>query len=157
MSEQNNKIHPDAPGGWEGYSQLLRKHGKRSLSSKSAKQMEEEWRNQIAARQKARQRRWQIGLPTSAVLVVGIIFLVNGLLSNKEPVALPIVYPSVPEVVHPEPDIFANPAIPPVWYDSTMPLVETELPAMPLDSGLFELDTELPTRIDTPVAGEPVR
>ncbi len=155
MADKNYRTDSDAPSGWEGYSRLLREHGGRSLRSGLAEQMEQKWRERLAAR-RIKRRRWKFGLPTGVALVTGILLLVDPFASNEEYRLMPAIDSPTPLIIYQESDIFASPAIPPVWYDSTMPLFDVELPAMSLDSKVYKFERRIPAAVDTPVAGEPV-
>ena len=157
MSDHNYRMVGDAPGGWDGYARLLREHGGKRMRPEVQRGLEENWENRLAKHRRARNLRWGIGLPSGAVLITGIV-LSFGLFSDQGEHSLaPTVAIPSPSVPAAEPEAFANPAIPPVWYDTSFPSVDAALPTLPHDSGLFRLDSRIPSAADSPVAGEPIR
>ncbi|MCB0710874.1 MAG: hypothetical protein KDD67_00940 [Ignavibacteriae bacterium] len=156
MTDQFHRTEGDAPGGWEGYSELLKEHGRRKLSPGRSQQLVEEWESLVAKRKRARNLRVGLGVPTGLAVVTGLVLLFGSIGERAEHQLVPAVEIPAPKVVKEEVDIFANPAIPPVWYDTALPPIDVNLPSMHMDSALFDLQTRMPTA-DSPVAGEPPR
>ena len=156
MAEQFHQIEGDAPGGWEGYSELLKEHGRQRMSSASSNRLAETWEDLVVQRRRARNLRVGVGVPTGIAVVTGLILFFGSIGESADHQLVPAVEVPAPKVVKEEADIFANPAIPPVWYDTALPPVDVNLPSMHMDSALFDLQTRIPTA-DSPVAGEPPR
>lgn len=159
MSTNNNHTTPDAPQDWERFAQALQKHGSVEPVAGLNERLQDGWEDKLVQRQLTRQHRRRIGSLTGvATLACLLALLLPKPVANVEPpqeVALP------PVAAEP-PDIFANPEMPPIWFDTTLP--EFELPPFPdvmepgysgaFSNGGFSYTDSTFFQMEEPVAGE---
>jgi len=158
MSQNTNNTNPDAPRNWELYADLLRRHGHAEPPAGMDRRLSLELGRRTSG-QTTSQRLKNGTLIGCAV--VALLMITFRLVSDSAGKANVGPEPVAPNTVLEQPDIFANPEIPPVWVDTNLPAFEPMPFPDPGDFGSIDgslelffmaADTLIPT--DRPVTGD---
>lgn len=138
MAEHDTMQH-DAPENWERYADLLNEHGRVEPSTGLEQRLAREWDGRMARRNRGARVRNGV-LVTGALVTVFLAMFKLGVEHVPEPAAQP--EPVAPSAVLEQPDIFANPDIPPVWIDTTLPAFESMPFPEPGEIGIMDANRE---------------
>ena len=159
MSINNDHNNPDTPQDWERFSRMLQEHGEVPPAAGFQERLQEGWDASIAQRKRSRLHRKVLSSFAGVAMLVGICIVAwpSGVQESAVMQQL-----AEPQVQLEQADIFANPDIPPVWFDTTLP--DIEIPSFPdlMESGhverqgnaFFSGSDSLYYMIEEPVTGE---
>lgn len=119
---EHDTIHHDAPENWERYADMLKEHGRAEVPAGLEQRLSREWDGRMARRNRGARLRNGV-LITGALVTVFLAMFRLGSENAPTPAVQP--EPVAPSAVLEQPDIFANPDIPPVWIDTNLPAFES--------------------------------